>query len=573
MRNRIFIFFALMPAALMGQPVSKISVQQYIETYKELAVSEMQRVGVPASIKLAQGLLESANGNSRLAVQGNNHFGIKCKKNWTGRTIIEDDDEKGECFRAYDRAEDSYIDHSTFLTGSPRYAFLFQLDPKDYKGWAHGLKQAGYATNPRYAFIVIDLIERHRLFELDELTPERLAQLRLEREKAKEKPKDSVVIAVTPTPALPPPGMVYYYNRVPAVSVGPGQTADEIAAANGLKTKALYRYNDLEFGTPLRPNTILYIKPKRSSGSEPYHTVRAGDNMHSISQLYGIKMKQLYSKNRMEPGEIPALGEKLWLQKRNPQKPKLTDKPPAVIPDIKDSPVLPQEVKPAPPAPKDSVKTPDSTEIESALPDELEKAIEIEKVAEDRKEADRFMAETEKNKSIPEEKSQLDNIQYHEVKQGETLFSIAKKYGTSIITLQELNNLPDYAIAIGQRLIVNRNYKEPEPDVEKTDYYHEVRQGETLYSIARQYNLSVDDLKILNKLPDHTLSIGQRLLISKGEDKRSTPQVTNEEYHVVQAGETLYSISRKYNLSVETLRALNRLEGNTLGVGMRLRIR
>ena len=141
--------------------------EKYIEKYSKVAVEEMKKYNIPASITLAQGILESGNGESRLAKEGNNHFGIKCHSNWNGKTIIEDDDEKGECFRKYDNAEDSYRDHSLFLTERGRYSFLFELNKKNYKAWAKGLKKAGYATNPKYPDLLIDLIERYDLSRFD----------------------------------------------------------------------------------------------------------------------------------------------------------------------------------------------------------------------------------------------------------------------------------------------------------------------------------------------------------------------------------------------------------------------
>ncbi len=184
-----------------AQSERKGTVYEYIAAYKAAAVKEMYRSRIPASITLAQGILESSNGNSRLAKEANNHFGIKCKKTWTGRTLYEDDDEAQECFRAYETAEDSYRDHSDFLMKNTRYAFLFDLQSTDYQGWAKGLKSAGYATNPNYAPILIDLIERHKLFELDKLTPEDLNV-----------PPPAMPVAVTTNDTL--------LNKIPAVRVG-----------------------------------------------------------------------------------------------------------------------------------------------------------------------------------------------------------------------------------------------------------------------------------------------------------------------------------------------------------------
>src|SRR5574343_88332 len=173
---------------LQAQPVPtkefpfKLTVEQYLDKYSAIAISEMHRSRIPASITLAQGLLESGNGNSRLALVANNHFGIKCKKDWTGESIKEDDDEAQECFRKYPTAEDSYRDHSDFLMKGQRYAFLFDLEPTDYKGWAEGLKRAGYATNPNYPNLLISLIERHNLHRFDQVKPSEKENIKIKED-------------------------------------------------------------------------------------------------------------------------------------------------------------------------------------------------------------------------------------------------------------------------------------------------------------------------------------------------------------------------------------------------------
>jgi flagellum-specific peptidoglycan hydrolase FlgJ len=162
----VFILLLASKPVAFGQE-KKTTAEEYIQTYKDLAISEMKRTGIPASITLAQGLLESGNGNSKLAKDANNHFGIKCKSGWAGKSIKIDDDELQECFRAYDKVEDSYKDHSDFLIGNARYGFLFKLNPTDYKSWAYGLKQAGYATNPKYPDIIIGAIDKYALYQYD----------------------------------------------------------------------------------------------------------------------------------------------------------------------------------------------------------------------------------------------------------------------------------------------------------------------------------------------------------------------------------------------------------------------
>lgn len=153
--------------ASFSVPVVKLKPIEYIELYKDIALREMEKYRIPASITLAQGLLESSNGNSTLARIAKNHFGIKCPGGWTGESVFQDDDAKNECFRAYDSAEESFRDHSDFLSTKKRYAFLFDLDINDYVSWANGLKKAGYATNPQYPDLLISLINRYQLYQYD----------------------------------------------------------------------------------------------------------------------------------------------------------------------------------------------------------------------------------------------------------------------------------------------------------------------------------------------------------------------------------------------------------------------
>jgi len=160
-----FLFSSVCPA--ISQEAPNENIIKYIEQYAALAVKEMERTGVPASIKIAQGIHETNAGKSDLVLKSNNHFGIKCKSSWTGEKVYHNDDEEGECFRKYDNATASYLDHSDYLKSQPRYAFLFDYDANDYAAWAWGLKKAGYATNPIYAQTLIKYIEAYHLNELN----------------------------------------------------------------------------------------------------------------------------------------------------------------------------------------------------------------------------------------------------------------------------------------------------------------------------------------------------------------------------------------------------------------------
>lgn len=294
----------------------ELTREQYIEKYNDLAVEAMENFGIPASITLAQGILESNNGNSYLARKANNHFGIK-KHDWTGPTVKRDDDKKNEEFRKYNHPYESFADHAKFLTTRDRYAFLFELNVTDYKGWAHGLKKAGYATDPRYAGHLIKIIEDNELYLFDSgvnvqfSSSERIAT---ERERRRVTNVDRFVIEPY---AL---HQIYSNNKVKYVKVKPGDTFKSISQEFDLRDWELYKYNDLEDNARLSPGQLLYIQPKRYRAREvEYHTVAENETMYSISQRYGLRLKWLYTRNRMERGDGIVVGQQLYLKKRKPK--------------------------------------------------------------------------------------------------------------------------------------------------------------------------------------------------------------------------------------------------------------
>lgn len=287
--------------------------EEYIKKYAELAVSEMIRSGIPASITLAQACLESGNGNSELSVKSNNHFGIKCKSSWRGKRVYHDDDAKGECFRKYKSVEESFIDHSDFLMVNPRYGRLFELELTDYKGWARGLKKAGYATNPHYANHLIKIIEEHKLYLYDE----GLDQSQIARIQRKHEPADGRRL-INPYQTR----KVVLRNGLKSIVVKEGDTFQGIAQEFGLKEWEVYAYNDYKKGKQPRENEILYIESKRRKAEKKHkkHRFEADDTMHYIAQRYGIKLKRLYRLNRLTPGERPTIGSFIFLRKKKPKK-------------------------------------------------------------------------------------------------------------------------------------------------------------------------------------------------------------------------------------------------------------
>ncbi len=313
-KNAVIFIFIFLSVQLDAQS-TQLSRDEYIQKYYKLAVSEMQRSGIPASITLAQGCWESQNGNSRLATEANNHFGIKCKSEWRGKKIYHDDDASQECFRKYAHAEASYIDHSNFLMSGSRYSFLFQLDPKDYVAWAHGLKKAGYATDPTYAQRLIKIIEEFKLHVYDEYDDNRqMASLKNETAKVKLEP--------SPLGKTNSRHKIEMRSGLRSVVVEEGDSYQSITKDLALKDWELYTYNDLEKDTKVRVNEILYIeaKYKKSNKTHMQHIAEDGDTMHYISQRYALRMKPLLKRNRMKKGEEPSTGQIVYLRNKRPRK-------------------------------------------------------------------------------------------------------------------------------------------------------------------------------------------------------------------------------------------------------------
>ncbi len=267
--------------------------REYIATYSSLAQEQMRKYKIPASITLAQALLESGAGKGRLATQGNNHFGIKCHE-WKGKRIYHDDDARGECFRKYNRVEESFEDHSKFLAHRPRYSELFKLSPQDYKGWAKGLKKAGYATDPNYANKLIKLIEEYDLYRYDRSTA------------TKKSSKKQVLY----------PHNTYIANNLLYVVARKGDTFYSISDELGISARRLANYNELPKDIPLAKGDIVYLEKKNRKASKNFklHKIRSGESMHSIAQRYGIRIKYLYKMNNKDHSYVPNNGDVLRLR-------------------------------------------------------------------------------------------------------------------------------------------------------------------------------------------------------------------------------------------------------------------
>lgn len=316
----------------------KEDIVKYINTYKELAINEMKRSGVPASIKLAQGIHETMAGTSDLVLKSNNHFGIKCKTGWAGDKVFHDDDARGECFRSYVKAEDSYIDHSNFLKASPRYAFLFELDPTDYEAWAYGLKKAGYATNIRYSQILIKLIQDYNLQQYslialgkmkasDELP---ITSLRKEADASNEPIYSEPVTAPASAPSYP--AGEFLINNTKVIFAKGGVSWLSIAEKYNIPLSHLLDFNDLTTDEAIvEPGQLVFIQRKRKVGGSEFHRVQKAERLYDISQKEGIRLESLMYLNHLYEGMEPAVGQKLNLQNASDKRPLLVGENPSIV--------------------------------------------------------------------------------------------------------------------------------------------------------------------------------------------------------------------------------------------------
>ncbi len=275
----------------------------YIDEYSDLAITHMKKYGIPASITLAQGLLESGAGMSEFVKRSNNHFGIKCHKGWNGATVRLTDDKPNECFRKYKKAEDSFEDHSQFLKERPRYSSLFQLDITDYTGWAKGLQECGYATDKAYANKLIKIIEDYELYKYD-------------NPKHKNKKTETVTQIKKENSSVKKSRDIYKTFGLIYVIANHNDSFESIASDLNFKIKDLIKYNEVPEGFPLRKGDIVYLEKKKKKADKPYyeHVVQVGESMHSISQKYGIRLEKLYKMNKKDEEYVPEEGDVLKLR-------------------------------------------------------------------------------------------------------------------------------------------------------------------------------------------------------------------------------------------------------------------
>src|ERR1035437_2062601 len=289
------------------------AVRAYIETYRTVAVKEMMEYRIPASITLAQGIYESNAGRSRLAIDANNHFGIKCHKEWEGNTFFQDDETQNECFRKYSNPEESFRDHSYFLSQRDRYKPLFNLKITDYRGWANGLKDYGYATNPQYAEHLIKTNEEYQLYQLD------VADFSLVFNDSVAPAPDSIAkkgAAAKFDLFAEGPGkrMVYVNNGLQFIIFRKNDNIKKVAKAFHISERKIRKFNDMKKDAPLVPGQMVYLEPKKRQGAIVQHVMKPGETLYILSQTYGIQLDQLYKINKPKTGCPVKQGQKILLR-------------------------------------------------------------------------------------------------------------------------------------------------------------------------------------------------------------------------------------------------------------------
>jgi LysM repeat protein len=337
--KRIIFFVVLFFSAIISRAQDPEVIQTYINTYKDIAIKEMQRSGVPAAIKLAQGIHETLAGTSDLVLKSNNHFGIKCKDTWTGESVTHDDDLRGECFRKYNSAEESYRDHSDFLKSSSRYASLFNLDPTDYEGWAYGLKKAGYATNPRYSQVIIKLIEDYHLQDYTlmalgkmplvqqplavmppvELKPtETTSVVKMDEPVKMEVKKTEPVIETASYPSGE-----FKLNETRVIYAKSGTSFLAIAQQYNVPLARIFEFNDMPEAETVGRDQLIFLQRKRKTGNNEFHVVQPGETLYDIAQEEALRMESLLEYNFLNITMKPAIGEQLYLRTKASQAPRL----------------------------------------------------------------------------------------------------------------------------------------------------------------------------------------------------------------------------------------------------------
>lgn len=504
-----------------------LSTQQYIAKYKDVAIAEMQRSGIPASIKLAQGILETQSGNGWLVQNSNNHFGIKCKNNWTGESVRYDDDARQECFRKYPSAADSYKDHSDFLRNNPRYAFLFQFQEEDYKSWAYGLKQAGYATSNTYPQQLIKLIEDYNLQQYT-LEGEGVAKAGTNNGKT----GDEVVASRPSKTPVPAPGKssgitkanapkgVFQINDRKVILVPAGTSLIQVADQRDIKLRNLVHYNDLENDNPLPKETFIFLQKKGKSGKNDYHTVAAGETMYDIAQAEGIQLRWLRRRNKMKEGQEPEVGERLALAGYASKTPRLAKYAPVedptegdlnpgqIVEDVRTEMERQQEIAQQNAAQQQNTTPAPAQQgnLPAGMVDDLKKIGDVKTAGGGT--AQSTPATSKPVSSQPATPAQPTPASTQPVSSSKPASPSSEVPAAPVATspAQPAGTPAQPATASADK---------GGPIREGNSLYHEVQTKETLYGIAKRYNVTVEQLQQWNHLESFDIKIGQRLMVGK----------------------------------------------------------
>lgn len=473
---RIFITSFLLLTVVSAYSFTREEVIQYIDNYKLIAVEEMQKYGIPASIKMAQAILESSAGTSDLALEANNHFGIKCGGVWEGPTYFKKDDDRDKkgrliksCFRVFRDGEDSFRAHSQFLMDPKktyRYGSLFHIERTDYKSWAWGLSKAGYATNPAYANLLIHLIEKYSLYTYDYYEDSNvkfihpsdvIAKAREVKSMNKLEKKSGKTIVTRPDQpeVRPSREQKVVINDRTALKVLQGQTMEQLAQKYEVTPQEILRYNDNDLGLDdyLDQGMYVYLEKKRIwyRGSEKFHIVREGEDLHRISQLYGIRLATLERKNKIDADMIPLPGEKIILRGRSAK----GDDIPVTYDDVDivetnevDQPILAEEWE--------AMRSTQANDEAAAPAKEEGSTTSLMKGVDFAKKDVVVLEETVAQQTkigTEEPSSEKENtVHSHQVVKGDTLFSISRKFGVSVDSIRHHNQLSSDQISIGQML-------------------------------------------------------------------------------------------------------------------------
>ncbi len=496
----------------------------YIEKYKYIAMEEMARHRIPASIKLAQGILESADGKSRLASDANNHFGMKCGTKWQGETFyLKDDDYDSNgnlvksCFRSYEKAEESYYAHSQFLRNPEkefRYGFLFNLDIKDYRAWAKGLKASGYATNPEYANILIRIIETNRLYQYDELTrmPVNFPDIQLIPSGPIASNNNTPKPPLTNRPAVK--NEVVLNNGLRMIFASEGDTPKSMGEFFGISAKKLSRYNEFyEYERmPLADGDRVYLQPKRKAwkGLEKEHVVKASESMYSIAQMYGVKINKLYKRNRMEKGMEPAPGQKIYVRGKRPRSSAVKIRKEGI------------PTRPSIPKPNDpEIAVLDKNNVADEIKNKV-KAFDL------NKRIDAYAKITDGTYRPPVTTTHPTTTTHYPTTTTPTRPTPPTRpvattpLGPDIITYPPTHPTTTPTTPTPPRPTVTYpTTPPPAPPVTQPTpappsspaIYHTVQGGETLYAISKKYSITVGQIKALNNLNSNLISVGQKLRV------------------------------------------------------------